>query len=178
MLTGGAARRYAEAVFEIARDTNAFDTWQQALDAMAQLVADEQVRVFFESPKVSNQQKRAAVERVLGQRLPPAALNLASLLIERGRFQEVDRIAAVYADLVRAHRGIVVAEVTTAVPLDGTATDNVRRQLGAMVGKSIELRTHVDPSIMGGIVARVGDYLIDGSVSGQLNRLRMQLREA
>ncbi len=178
MLTGGAARRYAEAVFEIARDTNAFDPWQQALDAMAQLVADEQARMFFESPKVSNQQKRAVVERVLGQRLPPAALNLARLLIERGRFTDADRIAAIYADLVREHRGVVVAEVTTAVPLDGSATDNVRRQLGAMVGKSIELRTHVDPSIMGGIVARVGDYLIDGSVSGQLNRLRMQLREA
>lgn len=175
MLTGGAAKRYAQAVFGIARDTDSFDSWQQALTAMTELVADEQGRRFFESPKVSNAQKRQAAERYLTARVSPAALNLARLLIERDRFPQVDRIAAAYAELVREHRGIAVAEVTTAVPLDAGATEEVRRRLGALVGKQIELHAHVDPSIMGGVVARVGDYLIDGSVSGQLSRLRARL---
>jgi F-type H+-transporting ATPase subunit delta len=177
MLTGGAAKRYAEAVFAIARDSDAFDAWQQALDAMTQLVTDEQGRVFFESPKVGKEQKRAVAERFLGQRVPATALNLARLLIERDRFAEVDRIAAAYAELVREHRGIAVADVTTAVPLDEVATERVRQRLGDLVGKRVELRTQVDPSIMGGIVARVGDYLIDGSVRGRLQQLRARLTE-
>jgi F-type H+-transporting ATPase subunit delta len=78
---------------------------------------------------------------------------------------------------VREHRGVAVAEVTTAVPLDAAEADDVSRRLGALIGKRIELRTQVDPSIIGGIIARVGDYLIDGSVTGQLSRLRSRLSE-
>jgi F-type H+-transporting ATPase subunit delta len=177
MQTGGAAKRYAQAIFEIARDTNTFDAWQRDLDSMTQLITDQTGRAFFASPSVSNAQKRQVAERYLGPRVQPMALNLARLLIERDRFAQADRIAATFADLVRDHQGVAVAEVTTAVPLDGASTEEIRQRLGALVGKRVEVRPHVDPSIIGGVVARVGDYLIDGSVTSQLNRLRTRLMD-
>jgi len=177
MLTGGAAKRYAEAVFELARDTTTFDAWQRDLATMSQLVTDPAGRRFFSNPKVDSAQKRQVAEHILGTRVQPAALNLARLLIERGRFAEVDRIEQAYTELLRDYQGVAVADVTTAVPLDAAAAATVSRQLGALVGKRIDLRAHVDPSIIGGIVARVGDYLIDGSVTGQLSRLRARLAE-
>jgi F-type H+-transporting ATPase subunit delta len=175
MLTGGAIKRYAQAIFELAREGDAFDAWQHDLDTMAQLVADEQGRQLFENPKVDTAQKYAVAERLLRPRVRPEALNLARLLIGRDRFAQADRLAVAFTELVREHRGIAVAEVTTAVALDEVATEDVRRRLGAMMGKQVELRPRVDPSIIGGIVARVGDYLIDGSVTGQLSRLRARL---
>lgn len=177
MLTGGAAKRYAEAIFELARDTNAFDAWQRDLAVMSQLVTDPVGRRFFSNPKIDTDQKRQVAERILTARVQPAAFNLARLLIERGRFAEVDRIEQAFIALMRDYQGVAVADVTTAVPLDEAAAAAVSRQLGALVGKRIELRAHVDPSIIGGLVARVGDYLIDGSVTGQLGRLRARLAE-
>jgi F-type H+-transporting ATPase subunit delta len=177
MLIGGATKRYAQAIFEIARDTDSFDAWQRDLDVMAQLVADETGRALFESPNVDNARKWQVASQFLSPRVQPRALNLARLLVERGRFAQADRIATAFAELVREHRGIAVAEVTTAVPLDQATTEIVGRQLAAIVGKQIELRPHVDPSIIGGVIARVGDYLIDGSVTGRLSRLRGRLAE-
>lgn len=178
MMTGGAAKRYATAIFEIARDGNSFDVWQSDLDTMAQIVGDPHGREFFEFPKIDNSQKRQVVERLLSTRVQPAALNLARLLVERGRFPQVDRIAATLAELVRDHRGIAIAEVTTAVPLDPAAEADVARRLGAIVGRQqVDMQMHVDPSIIGGIIARVGDFLIDGSVTGQLRRLRARVAE-
>jgi F-type H+-transporting ATPase subunit delta len=175
MLTGGAAKRYAQAVFEIARDTDSFEAWRRDLAAMSQLIADEAGRQFFSNPKVDAGQKRQVAENYLASRVRPEALNLARLLIERDRFAQVDRVDAAFAELMRDYQGVAIADVTTAVPLDAAEAEVISRRLGALIGKRIELRSHVDESIIGGVVARVGDYLIDGSVTGQLSRLRARL---
>jgi F-type H+-transporting ATPase subunit delta len=177
MLTGGAAKRYAEAIFEIARDAGSFEVWGRDLALMSRVVTDVAGRQFFANPKTDQAQKWLAAERILTNRVQPAALNLARLLITRDRFHQVDRIEAVFAELVREHQSVAIAEVTTAIPLDQAAAAAIARQLGAIIGKRIELRAHVDDSIIGGVVARVGDYLIDGSVTGQLRRLRTRLAE-
>ena len=177
MATGGAAKRYAEAIFEIAREHNSFDVWQRDLQALTQLAADPAAAEFLHSPKTETARKWQVAETYLRPRVQPPALNLARLLIERDRIGLLGRIAHTFADMVRQLRGIAVAEVTTAVPLDPLTTEEVRRRLGALVGKQIELRQQVDPAIIGGIVARVGDFLIDGSVRGRLTRLRARLIE-
>jgi F-type H+-transporting ATPase subunit delta len=175
MLTGGAPKRYAQAIFEIARADGTFEAWQRDLTTMESLVTDETGRQFFGSPKVDATDKRQVAERLLASRVQPRALNLARVLIQRGRFTDIARVAAAFAEMVRDYQGIAVAEVTTAVPLDDAARADVARRLGALVGKRIELHTKVDESIIGGLIARIGDYLIDGSVTGQLTRMRARL---
>ena len=178
MEIGGAAKRYAQAIFALARETNTVRQWQGDLATLSQLVRDPEGRAFFGSPTVDRRQKWRAAEQLLTGKVQPAALNLARLLIDRDRFAEVERVEAAFTDYVHVLEGVAVADVTTAVPLDEAATADLRRRLSALVDRQIEMRTRVDPSIIGGVVARVGDYLIDGSVTGQLRRLRARLVEA
>jgi F-type H+-transporting ATPase subunit delta len=105
----------------------------------------------------------------------PETLNLATLLLDRGRLAIAPEMARLFRDAALAELGIVVAEVTTATPVDKQSEAAIRQRLSSLVGKQVEVRTEVDPSIIGGIVARIGDQLIDGSVSNQLRRLRDRL---
>ena len=104
--------------------------------------------------------------------------HLGRLLVERNRIEAAPRIVEIYGDLLRAERGIAVAEATTAEPLSPGAEAMVRDKLQSLVGKQVELRVSVDPGIIGGLVARVGDRVIDGSVVGQLRKLRARLASA
>jgi F-type H+-transporting ATPase subunit delta len=169
-----AARRYTEAVFSLARDNGSFDQWQRDLDKLAELTSDSQAAIVMASPKVSEENKLALItEQLAGSQ--PEALNLARLLLERGRLSIATEMADVFRELALAELGIVVAEVTTAMPIDKAAETAIRQRLSTLVGKQVEIRTRVDDTIIGGIIARVGDQLIDGSVSNQLRRLRARL---
>ena len=169
-----AARRYTEAVFSLARDSGSFDQWQRDLDKLAELTGDSQAAMVLASPKVTEETKLALItEQLSGSQ--PEALNLAQLLLERGRLSIATEMADVFRELALAELGIVVAEVTTAMPIDKAAESAIRQRLSTLVGKQVEIRTRVDESIIGGIIARVGDQLIDGSVSNQLRRLRVRL---
>src|SRR5690606_13254586 len=101
--------------------------------------------------------------------------NLARLLLERGRLADLPAIFELFEDGIRAERGIVVANVTTAEPLGPAEQELVKKRLSDMTGKQVELKLTVDPDIIGGIVARIGDVLVDGSVFSQLRRLRARL---
>ncbi len=175
MPSGVAARRYAQAVFEMADRAGTLDRWERDLGTLADAFGDPLLATFFESPRAPEDEKRALVQRLLGPDAEPLVLNLAALLIRRGRFGMLPALYGAFRDMLLERRGVAVAQVTTAVPLNEAEEDAVRRRLGALVGKQIELRTEVDPDIIGGIVARVGDQLIDGSVINQLRRLRERL---
>ena len=166
-----AAKRYAEAVFGLARENGTFEAWQRDLDQLAELMENPRVRVAMESPNVAEAQKAAVIEQVqVGAQ--PEAKNLARMLLARHRIGIAGDLAALFREQALAELGIVVADVTTALPLGKEGEVAVKQRLTQLVGKQVEIRTHVDPDIIGGIVARIGDQLIDGSVSGQLRRLR------
>jgi F-type H+-transporting ATPase subunit delta len=173
-MASGAAKRYTEAVFGIAREKGSFDAWQRDLDALGALMSDAGASVAMTSPNVSREQKRSVLAQVLkgGQ---PEAVNLATILLDRNRLAIAPEMAQLFRELALAELGIVVADVTTAEPIDKAAETAIKAQLSKIVGKQIEIRTHVDESIIGGVVARIGDQLIDGSVSNQLRRLRNRL---
>jgi F-type H+-transporting ATPase subunit delta len=175
MPSGVAARRYAQAVFEMADERGALDQWERDLGRLADALGDPAIAAFFASPKTPTAEKLATARRILGPDAQPLVANLTGLLIERGRFGLLPALYAAFHDMVLARRGIAVADVTTAVPLDAQERAIVQQRLRQVVGKDIELRTAVDPGIIGGIIARVGDQLIDGSVTSQLRRLRDQL---
>lgn len=173
-MASGAAKRYTEAVFGIAKEANTFDKWQRDLDSLSALMADSTANRLMTSPNVSRDEKMAVIKEVLatGQ---PESMNLATLLLDRGRLAIAPDMATLFRELALAELGIVVADVTTAAAIDKEVEAAIKQQLSALVGKQVEIRAHVDDSIIGGVVARIGDQLIDGSVSNQLRRLRNRL---
>ena len=175
MPSGMAARRYAQAVFEMAEQGGALDRWERDLSRLADALGDPTVAAFFDSPQIPTGEKRAAVGRLLGEEGQPLALNLAGLLIDRGRFRMMPGLYHAFHSMLLERRGIAVGELTTAVPLSDEELDFVKRHLRIIVGKEVEVRTIVDPDIIGGIIVRVGDQLIDGSVTSQLRKLRDRL---
>ena len=165
------ARRYAQAVFEIAREKKELDRWRSDLDKIAALGEDATVVAILGNPKVSFEDKaRLLSERLKG--VNPLALNLVYLLVTRGRIAMLGDIADEYQRLLDSHHGIERAEVTTAVALDDNEKRKLAEQLGAVVGKKVVLETRVDKSLIGGMVARVGGKLLDGSTLSQLTAMR------
>ena len=170
------ARRHAQAVFQIALERGELDLWRGDLERISEAMKDPLIYAFLESPKIRFDEKA----RVLSQHLEgvnPLAMNLAYILIARRRLGIAGDIVAEYQRLVDEHRGIAQAEVATAVPVDEEVKDKLVHRLGALVGKEIVLSTRVDPSLIGGLVARVGDKLIDGSTRAKLDTLRNSLIE-
>jgi F-type H+-transporting ATPase subunit delta len=174
-MASGAARRYVQAIVEIARERQSFDAWERDLARLGQMAADPQVETFLENPSAGEAAKKRAVDLVLTD-AQPEARNLAHLLVERQRTGLIPDIVEGFQEAHLAERGIVVADVTTAEALDDTMQAAVRERLGQVVGKTVELRLHTDPNIIGGLVAQIGDQVIDGSVQTRLRRLRSRLR--
>lgn len=174
-MASGAAKRYVQAIVEIARENQSFDVWERDLEALRQVAADEQFATFLQNPSVQSADKKKAIDIVLKDAAPETR-NLAHLLIERQRAGLIPDIVEAFHEALLAERGIVVADVTTAEPLDETMQAEVRERIGKLVGKKVELRMHTDPEIIGGLIARVGDEVIDGSVQTRLRQLRARLR--
>jgi F-type H+-transporting ATPase subunit delta len=167
-------QRYARAVFELALAADELDRWQQDLRTMAALVANEEFRTVMESPKVKTEDKNHLVMEALGT-ANPLALNLARLLISRSGIGMAGQIAGEYQRLLDEQHGVIKANVITAVPLDDADKMKLAADLGEVVGKKIDLTAAVQPEILGGIIARVGGKLLDGSTRSRLAQLKRQL---
>ena len=170
------AMRYAQAAFYIAREKGRLDKWRRDLDMVARLAEDGEVLAFLENPKIHYDDKVKLLTGQLGD-LDPLALNLIYLLIAKGRIGMIGEIVREYQQLLNSHRGIEQAEVTTAVPLSDEDAARLKIRLGEIVGKEIVLKTRVNPGLISGMVARVGDKLIDGSTRSKLNTLKRELGE-
>lgn len=170
-MASSAAKRYVQALTEIAQESNTFDAWQRDLDTLAAFVSDDEVRSYFENPSVQVEQKLKTADAVLAD-AQPEARTLLRMMIERRRLRLLPDLAVLFAEEALANKGIVMVDVTTADALDDAGEHLVRERLKGIVGKDVELRLHTDASIIGGIVARIGDQVIDGSVQNQLRRLR------
>ena len=175
-LRGAAARRYAQAVFDIAKDTGTTDRWLADLKTLAGAFGSPEIVRALEDPKLKESEQRAIVnERLAANKVEPLALNLLYLLVRRNRMALLPRIVEIFQQLYNKEMGIVVADVTSAVPLSETQQRQVSSQLSKITGKTIELRIHHDPRILGGLVTRVGDELIDTSVATRLASLAERL---
>jgi len=168
------ARRYAQAVFEIALERKELDRWQSDLRKIASLGEDAGVIAFLESPKLHFDDKAKLLSEQLGD-MNPLALNLVYLLVIRGRLNMVGDIAEEYQRRLDNYRGIEQAEVTTAVAIDDEDKQRLAEHLGAVVGKKVVFKTEVDSSLIGGIIARVGGKLLDGSTRSKLEALKREL---
>jgi F-type H+-transporting ATPase subunit delta len=170
-----AARRYAEAAFEIGRADRALDAWERDLGRLRDAFADDELRTLVEHPAVPYADKERVLRRVVGDVGTPEALNLVLLMVRRGRPGAIDPMVDHFGSLVRRHRGISLAEVRTALPLDESQRTAVMERLHELTGDEIEINEVVDESLIGGITVRIGDRLYDASVRHRLERLRARL---
>ncbi len=177
MPASASARRYASAAFAVAAESDDFDGWLNTLGEFARILQMPSARIVFLSPAVPITQKRTAIDRLM----PKAAAttrNFLHILADRDRLGEVPGIVDALRALINERRGIITAEVTTAIPLDDDMRRLVAQRLAAYLDRDpskVTIHERVDASIIGGVVARVGDQLIDDSVRGRLQRLRRVL---
>lgn len=170
-----APRRYAEAAFEIAQRDGSIERWRKDLDDAASLiVGGGELSTVLANPALPPAQRREVADRVFAG-LGEKPRNLVLLLVQRGRIEQLPRVAEEFRRLDDDRQGIVHAKVTSAGPLTDTEVRALTARLEQMTGGRVALETDVDESLLGGVVVRVGDRLIDGSVRGRLERLRNQL---
>jgi F-type H+-transporting ATPase subunit delta len=169
-------KRYAQAVFEIALESNKLKEWQSDLSKFAKLVDDDEFVGLVENPKIHFDLKKKMVQEKLGK-TSPMVLNLTYLLVSKGKLRTAGQIAVEYERLLNEHYGIKTAEVTTAVPLDNAEAEKLGKHLESMVGAKVSMNVQVNPDIIGGFVARIDDSLIDGSIRNRLETLKKRLAE-
>jgi len=172
-----AAKRYAEAAYQLARERGTVEAWSAALELMAAAFRDPQMAAVMDDARISTATKLGLMERVL-EGIDPLALNLARLLVARGRTALIPQIGEAFQERLDEEGGLAHALVTTAIPLSDDEKTAIAEKLKEITGKEIVLEAQVDENIVGGLVARVGDRLIDGSTRGKLLALKRQLAEA
>jgi len=169
------ARRYAEAVLQIARRDGTLEGWEGDLRLAADLLADPDVARAVDNPAIPLEARREVLERLLGPRVQRKALHLVLLLAVRGRLAAVPAVATEYQRLVDRERGVVAATVTSAVALAPHELAAIEERVGEIAGARARLTTAIDPDLIGGLTVRIGDRLIDASVRGRLERLRSHI---
>ena len=172
MPQGAVPRRYAEAAFALAREKGKLDRWRTDLSVAAAVLSNPRLLSLLDDPDSPVAEKRKMVDTALTVQADPDVLHLIYLLTERGRIGSLPRVAEEFIEMANREQGIVVASVTTAIPLDEKGQKDVEERIKRLAGaKRVEVRNQVDPSIIGGIVARIGDELYDGSVRTQLAQI-------
>jgi len=170
-----AARRYAEAAFELAGRDDTHEQWDEDLKVAAELVADERISRIVDNPAVPVGDRDEILGRLLEKRVSRAVLNLVRLLAQRGRIDLLPAVSRQFSRLFDQLQGVVPATVTSASPLEPEQEEQVRARLEELTGRTVRLTSAVNPDLIGGVMVQVGDQLIDSSVRGRLERLRDQL---
>jgi F-type H+-transporting ATPase subunit delta len=168
------ARRYAQAYFALAKQAKDIPGWRKALEEVVGLLSHPDVSAALKDPRLPRAERVRVVTELLKDAQPPAR-NLARLLVERGRVAVLPLVLEQYERLTDRESGVLRAEVVTAVPVDKQLEQRIRKQLADRLGGEVETTVRQDPSILGGLVIRIGDRVIDGSVRTRLEQLRAAL---
>ena len=175
MARGASARRYAQAVFAIALEQGEPDRWLDDLALLSDAMANDDFANFLDAPQPTLSQKINLIEETLSDSVSRLALNLISLLASRNSARLARSITESYQEMLDEHNGIERAEIVSAVTLSDEQQQRIETMLKDIVGKEITATSRVEPHILGGFVARVGDKVIDGSTRTRLDDLRRQL---
>jgi len=174
MRPSSTARRYAEAAFDVARQDNDIEEWLEQLRTAGRTLEDRTLALYFKDPSVPVEEKLQTVHKVFAND-QPHVMNLFQVLTVKQRMHLLPAIVQEFEALEREERGVLEAYVTVARTIDEAERARMAEHLGRVTGKQIQVHVRVDPSILGGVVVRIGDGLIDGSVAGRLQRLRQEI---
>jgi F-type H+-transporting ATPase subunit delta len=169
---------YARALFEAAMENGVLDPIQEQLSIWADALGEnKQLQTFFFSPRFSSTEKKDAIRKIIDGG-DERFLNFLELLAERHRLPATFRIRRAFDELWREEHKLLPVEVTSAVQLDEALVSSIGERIETQTGRRIELTSRVDPDIIGGLVLRVGNKVLDASIHGRLERLRRQITRA
>ena len=170
------ARNYAEALLALARKAGDLQAWGRMIDDVASAMErDDRLRRFLEAPQISANQKNAVLAKAYEDQAPRLFLRYLQRLVMNRRQMLIPAIANEYRDLVDEAEGRVHAQVTVARPVDEAERAAIGHQLSQTIGKPVVPQVRVNPNIMGGIIVRIGDRVMDGSVRRRLGILRSRM---
>lgn len=164
---------YADAAHQIARAEDALAEVEDEMFRLARLLeSNEELRSALTDPHLPAARRQQIVEDLLQGKATPATVSIVSMIVGTGRAADLPKIADELVARTAASGGVAVAEVRSAVPLSDEQLARLRDALAARTNREINIKNVVDPSVMGGVVTRIGDSVLDGSVRTRLNQLR------
>ena len=169
------ARPYADAAFQLARTTGALGPWQQALDRMAAVAADEQMVECIDNPRLQSSQVAQLFLDVVGS-VSAEQQNFVRLLVDNERLQVLPEIRDLYVELKNGQEGVQEADIASAFPLDDATLKNLVAELEARFKCRIQATVSLDPELIGGVRIAVGGQVIDASVRGKLAAMATALK--
>jgi F-type H+-transporting ATPase subunit delta len=170
------ARNYAEALLALARKAGDLQAWGRMIDDVASAIdRDERLRLFLQAPQISAAQKNAVLSKAFEDRAPRLFLRYLQRLVTNRRQMLIPQIANEYRDLVDEVEGRVHAQVTLAAPVNDELRDVIAGHLSRTLGRPVVPQVRVNPNILGGIIVRVGDRVMDGSLRRRLGILRNRM---
>lgn len=169
------ARPYAQAVFDLAREKNAFDEWSRTLELLSVIVADPRMAAVIGNPSVLSDALANLIIEVSGNALSDQGRSLVRTLAENRRLQLVPEMRALYEAMRAEAEQIVQADVVSAFPLTEEQKKSIAGALSRRLGRQVQLTCETDEGLIGGAVIRAGDLVIDGSVAAHVNRLASAL---
>ena len=165
------AKRYAQAIFQIALEGNTLDQWVDDLAFIETSMDNPQFLDLLGAPQIPASEKIVIVKNVLGKIIEPLAVNLVSLLSTRNMVRLIPTISKEYVALLNTHRGVERALVTTAVQINTNHLTKITKVLERISGHHIQVSSAVDPQILGGLIAQIGDRIVDGSARRRLQAM-------
>lgn len=174
------AQPYAEALMSVAQSKNLTDQFGEDTRSLLSLLKEsEQLRNFLDNPFIGSDNKKAVIKEIVGQNNNLYLHNFLMLLVDRRRISLLEPICQEYLTLLRQLKETVLAEVISAVPLTEAQQEAIKQKVMAMTNaREVELDTHLDSNLIGGVIIKVGSQVIDASLRGQLRRLSLRLTSA
>ena len=170
------ARPYSEAVFALAEEKGQIDDWSYYLSFLTQIMSDKSLSKAANNPKVSKEDFQTAVLGICEGQMDDSGLNFVKLLIQNGRLQIVGAMAKQFEVKKAEKEGILDISVTSAFPFSESDLKDLTSSLSKSFGKKVKISVKEDSSLIGGMIIRAGDKVIDGSLSGQIQQLAKQLK--
>ena len=172
------AHVYSRSLFEVASEQGKLDLIQEQLGEFADaLDANRELQVFFFSPYFSTEEKKDGLDRAVSE-ADPILLNFLELLVEKHRMPVIFRLRRQFDELWESEHRVLRVDVTSAVELDERVLEQISARVGEQTQRTVRLASHVDPDILGGIVLRVGNSILDTSIRNRLENLRRQVAKA
>ncbi|MGI8801469.1 MAG: ATP synthase F1 subunit delta [Solirubrobacteraceae bacterium] len=169
---------YARSLFEVAREQGDLDTVRDQLTQFAEALDENRdLQVFFFSPYFSTQEKKDGLGAMLDD-AEPALTNFLELLLEKHRMPAIFRIKRQLDRLWEEENRLLPVQITSATPLDKATIAEIGKRIGEQTGRKVELTSHVEPDILGGLVVQVGNSILDASIANRLEQLRKQVARA
>jgi len=169
------ARPYAEAIFDLASEDKSYNNWTKILSTICDITSNDEVLALVENPEIDIRDSIAIINEISQGKLNEQAINLLHMAGENGRLDLFNEIAQEFEKLKAQNQGTLDAEVTSAFTITATQKKMISESLKKRFDKEVSINTTVDKSLIGGIVIRVGDLVIDGSVSNQLQKITQTL---